>query len=285
MKRAFADIATTIDQLSERPLTFVVALLIIAAWALSGPLFNFSDTWQLIINTSTTIITFLMVFVIQNTQNRDGAAIQAKLDELIRVSAARNTLIGIETLTQDEIEEIRATCAAKARRASNGAQREVNKNVKTAVNKAMSKPRGQTATTGLSLSQRLILETRLGFHPNLFACPRGRGMLLTKYFLAGNLILGKRYCLWQSRGIFISLERRLLVHVGFAIPRVRENVFMDRIEPYLSHAADCQQMAWITRNEHERLIWLDMAQSWLQLAQACSTPSQSPFDNSRRDAA
>ena len=71
-------------------------------------------------------------------KNRDGAAIQAKLDELIRVSAARNTLIGIETLTQDEIEEIRATCAAKARRASNGAQKEVNKNVKTAVNKAAS---------------------------------------------------------------------------------------------------------------------------------------------------
>jgi low affinity Fe/Cu permease len=138
MKRAFADIATTIDQLSERPLSFVVALLIIAAWALSGPLFNFSDTWQLIINTSTTIITFLMVFVIQNTQNRDGAAIQAKLDELIRVSAARNALIGIETLTQDEIEEIRATCAAKARRASNGAQKEVNKNVKGAAGKALS---------------------------------------------------------------------------------------------------------------------------------------------------
>jgi low affinity Fe/Cu permease len=138
MKRAFADIATTIDQLSGRPLTFAFALLIIATWALSGPLFNFSDTWQLIINTSTTIITFLMVFVIQNTQNRDGAAIQAKLDELIRVSAARNTLIGIETLTQDEIEEIRATCAAKARRASNGAQKEVNKNAKTAVNKAAS---------------------------------------------------------------------------------------------------------------------------------------------------
>ena len=84
MKRAFADIATRIDQLSGRPLTFGVALLIIAAWALSGPLFNFSDTWQLIINTGTTVITFLMVFVIQNTQNRDGAAIQAKLDELIR---------------------------------------------------------------------------------------------------------------------------------------------------------------------------------------------------------
>ena len=117
MKRAFADIATTIDQFSGRPFTFGVALLIIAAWALSGPLFNFSDTWQLIINTGTTVITFLMVFVIQNTQNRDGAAIQAKLDELIRVSAARNTLIGIETLTQDEIADIRATRAPQARRA------------------------------------------------------------------------------------------------------------------------------------------------------------------------
>jgi low affinity Fe/Cu permease len=106
-----------------RAITFAIALLVIAAWALSGPLFNLSDTWQLIINTSTTIIAFLMVVVIQNTQNRDGAAIQAKLDELIRVSAARNTLIGIETLTQDEIEEIRATCAAKARRAVNGAQK------------------------------------------------------------------------------------------------------------------------------------------------------------------
>jgi low affinity Fe/Cu permease len=137
MKRAFADIATRIDQLSGRPLAFAIAVLIIAAWALSGPLFNFSDTWQLIINTSTTIVTFLMVFVIQNTQNRDGAAIQAKLDELIRVSAARNTLIGIETLTQDEIEEIRATCAARARRAVNGAQQETNNKAKTATSKAI----------------------------------------------------------------------------------------------------------------------------------------------------
>src|ERR1700731_4044939 len=120
MKRVFADIATTIAQQSGRPFTFVLALLVVVAWAATGPLFHFSDTWQLVINTSTTIITFLMVFVIQNTQNRDGAAIQAKLDELIRVSAARNTLIGIETLTQEEIDEIRATCAAKAGRAVNG---------------------------------------------------------------------------------------------------------------------------------------------------------------------
>ena len=88
-----------------------------------------------------------------------------------------------------------------------------------------------------------------------------------------------------KQGYFISLERLLLAHVGFAIPRVRENVFMDRIEPYLSHAADCQQMAWITRNEHERLIWLDMAQSWLQLAQARSSALQSQFDKSRSNAA
>jgi low affinity Fe/Cu permease len=138
MKRGFADIATTVDQLSGRPLTFVVALLMIAAWAVTGPLFGFSDTWQLVINTSTSIITFLMVFVIQNTQNRDGAAIQAKLDELIRVSAARNTLIGIETLTEDEIEAIRATGAAKTRRAVNGAPNEANKKAKAAVRKALS---------------------------------------------------------------------------------------------------------------------------------------------------
>jgi low affinity Fe/Cu permease len=138
MKRAFADIATTIDQLSGRPITFGVALLIIVIWAITGPLFNFSDTWQLIINTSTTIVTFLMVFVIQNTQNRDGAAIQAKLDELIRVSAARNTLIGIETLTQDEIADIRATRAPKAPRAANGSRKEANKKLKAAASKAMS---------------------------------------------------------------------------------------------------------------------------------------------------
>jgi low affinity Fe/Cu permease len=79
-----------------------------------------------------------MVFIIQNTQNRDGAAIQAKLDELIRVSAARNALIGVETLTQDEIADIRATCPLKARRAVNGDQKKANKKLKAAVSKAMS---------------------------------------------------------------------------------------------------------------------------------------------------
>jgi low affinity Fe/Cu permease len=83
-------------------------------WALTGPYFDFSDTWQLIINTGTTIVTFLMVFLIQNAQNRDSAAIQVKLDELIRSSKAQNTFIGLERLTDEELEEIRAECVERA---------------------------------------------------------------------------------------------------------------------------------------------------------------------------
>ena len=92
-----------------------VSLLLIVVWAMTGPLFHYSDTWQLIINTGTTIVTFLMVFLIQNTQNRDGAAIQAKLDELIRASAAQNAYIGIEHLTEEELDVLRARCEARAR--------------------------------------------------------------------------------------------------------------------------------------------------------------------------
>jgi low affinity Fe/Cu permease len=138
MKRQFADIATAIARQSGRSITFILALVIIAVWAVTGPVFHFSDTWQLVINTGTSVVTFLMVFVIQNTQNRDGAAIQAKLDELIRVSAARNTLIGIETLTEDEIAEIRAACVARVRKAANGAQKEADKKAEAAASKALS---------------------------------------------------------------------------------------------------------------------------------------------------
>jgi low affinity Fe/Cu permease len=85
----------------------------------TGPFFNFSDTWQLVINTGTTIVTFLMVFLIQNSQNRDAAAIQVKLDELIRVSQGQNSFIGLEHLTEEELKEVRRRCeeAAKAERA------------------------------------------------------------------------------------------------------------------------------------------------------------------------
>jgi low affinity Fe/Cu permease len=91
-----------------RPATFVFALGIILVWAITGPLFHFSDTWQLVINTSTTIITFLMVFLIQNTQNRDTEALQIKLDELIRsIEGAHNALLDLEELDDAELEEIR----------------------------------------------------------------------------------------------------------------------------------------------------------------------------------
>jgi low affinity Fe/Cu permease len=104
----FTTCATRIATAAGQPLTFTLALLVILVWAVTGPVFNYSDTWQLIINTGTTIVTFLMVFLIQNSQNRDAAAMQAKLDEVIRaVDAAREQFIGIEHLTDKQIEEIR----------------------------------------------------------------------------------------------------------------------------------------------------------------------------------
>jgi len=130
--RLFTNFSNWVAQVAGRPITFGGSLLIILAWALSGPLFGFSDTWQLVVNTGTTIVTFLMVFLIQNTQNRDGAAIQAKLDELIRASAAQNVFIGIEHLTQEELDEIRAKCEAKAKAEAAAGQAEAAANRKAA---------------------------------------------------------------------------------------------------------------------------------------------------------
>ena len=112
--QVFADIANRTSQAAGRATTFLFAALIIVVWAVTGPIFNFSDTWQLIINTGTTIVTFLMVFLIQNSQNRDSAAIQVKLDELIRVSTAHNSFVGIEHLTDEELDDIRKTCESRA---------------------------------------------------------------------------------------------------------------------------------------------------------------------------
>ncbi len=108
MDRIFTAIANRISAFAGQPLAFTIAFAFIVVWGATGSLFGYSDTWQLVVNTSTTIITFLMVFIIQNSQNRDAAAIQAKLDELIRATrSARNEFIGIEHLTEQELEKIR----------------------------------------------------------------------------------------------------------------------------------------------------------------------------------
>jgi low affinity Fe/Cu permease len=104
--------------ITGRPLTFILAVLIIVIWALTGPVFHYSDTWQLVINTGTTIITFLMVFLIQSTQNRDAEAAQVKLDELIRAAGhARNELLDLEELEESDLDELRKTYLELARQA------------------------------------------------------------------------------------------------------------------------------------------------------------------------
>ena len=110
----FGRIASATSRAAGKATTFLAAVGVVVVWAVTGPLFHFSDTWQLVINTGTTIVTFLMVFLIQNSQNRDSAAMQVKLDELIRVGAARNSLVGIEHLTDDELEDLRTKCEARA---------------------------------------------------------------------------------------------------------------------------------------------------------------------------
>lgn len=111
----FTRFAKRTSTLTGRPATFILAVLVIVLWAATGPLFHFSDTWQLVINTGTTIITFLMVFLIQNTQNRDTEALQIKLDELIRAQKeANNALLDLEELDDKELDRIRATYLALA---------------------------------------------------------------------------------------------------------------------------------------------------------------------------
>ena len=107
MEKLFNRLANATARLTGKPLTFALGFLVILVWAVTGPIFGFSQTWQLVINTGTTIVTFLMVFLIQNTQNRDAAAMQAKLDELVYATrTARNRFIGIEHLTDTELGEI-----------------------------------------------------------------------------------------------------------------------------------------------------------------------------------
>jgi low affinity Fe/Cu permease len=115
---AFARLAKWTARAMGHPTAFVIAVSIILGWALSGPLFGLSDTWQLVINTATTIVTFLMVFLIQHTQNQDSAAVQLKLDELIRaVGGAHTALLDLEELAEEDLDRLRAMYAELARQA------------------------------------------------------------------------------------------------------------------------------------------------------------------------
>src|SRR5215216_1869801 len=120
----FTRTAKWASRASGRPMTFMIAVAIILVWAITGPIFKFSDTWQLVINTGTTIITFLMVFLIQNTQNRDTEALQIKLDELIRsVEHAHTVLLDLEELDDEELKLIREDYLELARKAREGLKR------------------------------------------------------------------------------------------------------------------------------------------------------------------
>ena len=116
MEKYFTRFANATARRAGSPGTFLVAVLLILVWAGTGPVFGYSETWQLVINTGTTIVTFLMVFLIQNSQNRDSYALQTKLDELIRSSNAENDFMGIEKLTDKELEELHSRCELAANR-------------------------------------------------------------------------------------------------------------------------------------------------------------------------
>jgi low affinity Fe/Cu permease len=107
VRKLFRRFAEATSRQAGKPTAFILAATMIVLWAATGPLFGFGDTWQLVINTSTTIITFLMVFLIQSSQNRDSAALQIKLDELIRTSKAHNALLNLEELEEDDLDRIR----------------------------------------------------------------------------------------------------------------------------------------------------------------------------------
>jgi low affinity Fe/Cu permease len=118
----FERFATWTAKASGHAIAFGAAVLVTVAWAVSGPLFHFSDTWQLVINTATTVLTFLMVFVIQNSLNRDSAAVHVKLDELIRVTAeARDALVGAEHMAEEDLEQMREQIQAHAGAAGHAA--------------------------------------------------------------------------------------------------------------------------------------------------------------------
>jgi low affinity Fe/Cu permease len=123
MDKLFAKFANETARAAGSPVAFLICVIAVLIWAMSGPFFGFSETWQLVINTGTTIVTFLMVFLIQNTQNRDGTAVQTKLDELIRTSNAEDKFMGIEKLTDKELESLHSQCEQMAKQSQAALER------------------------------------------------------------------------------------------------------------------------------------------------------------------
>ncbi len=143
MNRLFSHFARWVERQTGRPGAFVLAFAVVLVWGATGPLFHFSDTWQLVINTGTTIVTFLMVFIIQNAQNRDTEAIHLKLDELIRVTTARNGMIDLEERSDEEMDEVKRDfdrlAAAAAHTLAKTIDEKVEQAVEDEVNEALSK--------------------------------------------------------------------------------------------------------------------------------------------------
>lgn len=140
----FSRFAHSISIWTGHPLAFLLAVVVVIVWILTGPIFNYSDTWQLAINTGTTIVTFLMVFLIQNTQNRDTLAIQLKLSELVlAMKGAENKFAAIEDLSDEELEQLHNDCRARVEMTSHHIERRKARSRKTG-----SKPRSETPASG-----------------------------------------------------------------------------------------------------------------------------------------
>jgi low affinity Fe/Cu permease len=140
LEKRFAQFANGTARMTGSPIAFLLCVASVVIWAATGPMFKFSETWQLVINTGTTIITFLMVFLIQNTQNRDGAAIQTKLDELIRASDAENEFMGIEKLTDRELDHLNEKCARAAQRSQRLLEQAAAERTSRTASRTKSKP-------------------------------------------------------------------------------------------------------------------------------------------------
>ncbi len=150
-KEKFRKISTFVSNIAGSAWAFSLAFLVVLVWALSGKLFNYSDTWQLVINTGTTIITFLMVFLIQSTQNRDSKAMQLKLDELLRVTRARHKFIDIEDLSDDELAELAAKFSKIRKESSDPLAEKFYQKLQVSLTKRRELPGEKVATQVVSL--------------------------------------------------------------------------------------------------------------------------------------